>query len=189
MLNSLSNPKTPHYEEFKKWALGPQFFWTWHEEGGVSLQHLAKAGISKKFYPTIENEDNQNVPFYTRTFIRRPEIRKYPSVDQADPSEVDNVVKVLSEIFEHNNLPLHSLLRLSVNACHPEKEIISSYPHYDHDFPHKNLIIYLTDAGGSTFVDGEEHNPKEDDVIHFTGQHYHKTPAENRRVILVATMV
>ena len=137
----------------------------------------------------IVSSINQNVPFYTRTFIRRPEIRKYPSVDQSDPSEVDNVVKVVSEIFEHNNIPLHSLLRLSVNAVHPEKEVISSYPHYDHDFPHQNLIIYLTDAGGSTFVDGEEHNPKEDDVIHFTGQHYHKTPAENRRVILVATMV
>jgi len=101
VLNSLSNPNTPHYKEFKEWVLGPQFFWTWHEEGGVSLQHLARAGI--------ENEVNQNVPFYTRTFIRRPEIRKYPSVDQSDPSEVDNVVKVVSEIFEHNNLPLHSV--------------------------------------------------------------------------------
>ena len=49
--------------------------------------------------------------------------------------------------------------------------------------------MYFTDAGGSTFVEGEEHNPKEDDIILFTGEHYMETPADNRRVILVATMV
>ena len=59
----------------------------------------------------------------------------------------------------------------------------------------KNLIVYLTNAGGKTFVKNEdtskyeEHDPVEDDIILFTGEHYMQTPRDKRRVILVATMI
>ena len=184
MLNSLSNPKTQYYLDFKKWVLGENFFWNYNEKGGVSLQHLERtnANSSKTF--------DSNVPFYTRTFIRRPEIRAFPSIDPwVDPSEVDKVVTVVKEIFKHNNESFSTLLRLSINAVHPKSKVVTTIPHYDHRFSHTNFIIYLTDAGGSTFVDDEKFDPKEDDVILFKGEHYHNTPAENRRVILVATMI
>jgi len=152
---------------------------------GVSLQHLARtnANSSKIF--------DSNVPFYTRTFIRRPEIKSFPSIDPwVDPSEVDKVVAVVKEIFKHNNESFSTLLRLSVNAVHPKSKVVTTIPHIDHPHtPHSNFIIYLTDAGGSTFVDDEKFDPKEDDVILFKGEHYHNTPVEKRRVILVATMV
>ena len=174
MLKLLSNPESPHYLGFKNWVLSGEFVWYYNEYGGV---HSVK-GI------------DSNVPFYTRTFIRRPETRAFPSIDSGmDSNQVDNVVKVITEIFEYNNLSFNSLLRLSVNAVHPKNEIITSTPHVDHNFPHQNFIIYLTDAGGSTFIEGEEHDPRENDVIYFTGEHYHKTPAKKRRVILVATMI
>ena len=57
------------------------------------------------------------------------------------------------------------------------------------DFPHKNMLIYLTDAGGSTFVEGEEFAPEEDDVIMFEGLHWHKLPRKERRVVLVMTYI
>ena len=174
MLKLLSNPKSPHYLGFKNWVLSGEFAWYYNEYGGVQ---------------TSKGLDS-NVPFYTRTFIRRPEIKSFPSIDsKIDLSQVDKVVKVITEIFEYNNLSFYSLLRLSVNAIHPKNEIITTPTHVDHNFPHQNFIIYLTDAGGSTFIEGKEHNPKEDDIIYFTGEHYLKTPAEKRRVILVATMI
>lgn len=174
MLNSLYNPKTEDYQKFKDWVLGPDFFWTYNAQGGVKFP----GGYSDK-----------SVPFYTRTFLRRPELKKYPSLAHASLEETEYVIKIVTEILEHNKCDIHSILRLSVNATHPQKKIISSFPHYDHQFPHKNLIIYLTDSGGSTFVDGVEHDPKEDDIIFFTGEHYMHTPAENRRIILVVTML
>ena len=88
MLNSLSNPKTPHYNEFKKWVLGPDFYWTYNAQGGVKFP----CGYS-----------DRSVPFYTRAFIKRPEIAKYPVTVQ-DPHEVGSVVKVMTEILEHNNI-------------------------------------------------------------------------------------
>ena len=51
------------------------------------------------------------------------------------------------------------------------------------------MLIYLTDAGGSTFVEGEEFAPEEDDVIIFEGMHWHKLPKEERRVVLVMTYI
>ena len=60
--------------------------------------------------------------------------------------------------------------------------------HTDHDFPHQNLIIYLTDAGGESIVKGSRPKPPlEDDIATFSGIHYHKMPKKKRRVVLIAT--
>ena len=61
-------------------------------------------------------------------------------------------------------------------------------PHTDHSFKHVNLLIYLTDNGGKTFVEGEEHEPSEDDVILFTGEHFFELPKKGRRIVIIATL-
>ena len=77
-----------------------------------------------------------------------------------------------------------------MNAVAPsDKRNIISVPHEDHEYPHKNMLIYLTDAGGSTFVEGEEFAPEEDDVIIFEGIHWHELPKQKRRVVLVMTYI
>ena len=75
-------------------------------------------------------------------------------------------------------------------------------PHVDHKFPHTNMLIYLTDAGGKTIVEDiskrEEstfslslaHDPKEDDVVTFGGQyHCHELPKEKPRLVIVTTYI
>ena len=64
--------------------------------------------------------------------------------------------------------------------------------HRDHDFPHTNMIVYLTDCnGGPTMVYGQDdyYYGKEDDVYIFEGLHQHKLPTSNRRVVLVYTFL
>ena len=78
-------------------------------------------------------------------------------------------------------------LRSSANCNHAEGGIQLSEPHVDHDFPHWNMIVYL-EGDGSTFVEGEEYVPKEDDIILFKGEHYMQRPSKGRRVILVSTI-
>ena len=58
----------------------------------------------------------------------------------------------------------------------------------DHTYPHQNIIMYHTDSGGRTFVEDGEHDPKEDDVILFSGRHHMELPKEKRRVVSVGTI-
>ena len=83
------------------------------------------------------------------------------------------------------------MVRCSLNATHPhpEQTSLKTSLHNDHNFPHKNMLVYLTDAGGSTFVEGEEFAPEEDDVIIFQGEHWHELPKQKRRVVLVMTYI
>ena len=59
--------------------------------------------------------------------------------------------------------------------------------HEDHTFPHKNVLVYLTDAGGETYVGDDVFYPEEDSVLLFQGPHCHAMPKDKRRVVLVAT--
>ena len=106
---------------------------------------------------------------------------------------MDDVNKMYCEIFNDNMDVMKSfnmMCRCAVNAVQQyEKEDTITLPHTDHDFPHKNMLIYLTDAGGSTFVEGEEFAPEEDDVIIFQGEHWHELPKQKRRVVLVMTYI
>ena len=186
MIKVLENPKTEHYQVFKEWVLGTDFFWTYVELGGVKFKSPA---YKSYFNEQNKREEGLGVPFYTRVFLRRPEILQYPSLHHAASEEVDAAVRVMKEILDYNNVEMNCILRLAVNAVHPFQPIRKALPHHDHHFDHKNFIIYLTGAGGRTFCEGKEHDPKEDDAILFEGEHHMETPAENRRVILVATMI
>jgi hypothetical protein len=70
-------------------------------------------------------------------------------------------------------------------------------PHVDHDFPHKNFILYLTQpsSGGNLKIYKNKkwntYQVKEDEAIIFEGMHCHSpvtTPGE-RRVAIVATFI
>lgn len=95
---------------------------------------------------------------------------------------------VLTDIINHNGIRVNYLLRASVNAIEPLiTNPVVSVDHVDHEFPHQNLIIYLTDAGGATHCEGYTHDPCEDDIIQFKGMHCHDLPLNKRRVVFVAT--
>ena len=133
-----------------------------------------------------------DLPFYCHSFMKRPEQYGYPVID--NPQETHGVVEMLSQI--PNKTKFHLIVLLGcVNAVQPQKDVTASIPHVDHTFAHGNLIMYLNNAGGSTFVKNEMsykdevHIPQEDDIILFTGEHYMQTPRDKRRVILVATMI
>ena len=99
-------------------------------------------------------------------------------------------IEVLKEIVEYNQLfdpQRYFFLRSSANCNHAEGGIQFSEPHVDHDFSHWNMIVYLQ-GDGSTFVEGEEHVPEEDEVILFKGEHYMQRPSKGRRVVLVSTI-
>ena len=79
---------------------------------------------------------------------------------------------------------------MNVNLTYPIPGVKQSPPHVDHPFPHKNMLIYLTDAGGKTVIGNDSHNPREDDIIIFGGEeHFHYYPQQKNRIVLVVTYV
>ena len=175
----LKNPLTDEYLILKKEVLSADFPWYWNET-------TTENNVSDK---------TDNSPHFGHVVLKRPrnngdEIKYlFPTVT-SPYSELCN--KVLSQIFEVNNIFVCCVYRISFNSTFP----FSNKPiplHQDHDFPHINLLIYLNNAGGETVClngqNEEVHYPSEDDIIVFEGPHYHFLPKKGRRVVLVATFM
>ncbi len=164
VMTPILNPLTDEYYQLKQLVLGREFPW---------------------FYETNPNELEEGYYFYSHVFLERPhpdERFLYPNVRS---QHIDLFHTFLQQIFEYNNLPIDSIYRMNANNIPAQDGCIA--PHVDHTFPHKNLIIYLTDAGGKTFVGDDVHDPVEDDIVIFSGIHYNERPKNKRRVVLVAT--
>tara|TARA_X000000368_G_C22853756_1_gene633310 strand:+ start:119 stop:712 length:594 start_codon:yes stop_codon:yes gene_type:complete len=173
----LKNPKTDLYLDFKNLILSSQFNWIY--DGTVD--------------PRLETPgDEYGGPMmYSHQLLARPASDILFSLPTSQQLETFN--NVIVQIFNHNNFRWNDfsvMLRASVNAVNPRVgKVKYCIPHQDHQFPHKNMLIYLTDAGGSTFCEGEEYAPEEDDIVIFQGQHWHEIPKLKRRVVLVMTYI
>ena len=143
------------------------------------------------------NNDYKDISFYSHTLLQRPHIETEQNgllFSEQKSNLLYDFNNVLQEIIVCNSLNFNCLIRANINCVHPQQEIKPSPPHYDHKFPHTNLIIYFTDAGGETIVFDENNkkelfNPLEDDVVVFDGLHCANPPKYKPRIILVATYI
>ena len=188
----LKNPKTTEYHNLKKLILSAALPWTYLKETTPSTNNLLD-GYEKTVKKYIkEGVKIINPPMYSHTFLLRASNRfLYPKVQS---TFLDDISFMYCDILNANmdtiGKSFGMMCRCNANAVEPSKKNHGvTKPHLDHEFPHKNMLIYLTDAGGSTFVEGEEFAPEEDDVIIFEGMHWHELPREERRVVLVMTYV
>ena len=101
------------------------------------------------------------------------------------------VSSILLEILKFNNIEIELFYRINVNCVNPLPIFTTSDMHIDHDYPHHNMIVYLTNSGGKTIVGKEKYDPNEDDVIIFDGSihHCYESPLNDRRIILVSTFL
>ena len=155
----LENCKTSDYKQFKKLVMSETF--PWH-------------------YQDLD----RGMPFYCHSLLGRPE----GSYSHTHSEYAESGMFVVQQILEHNNINFKFFLRSALNCVHPDNDVQLSEPHIDHYFPHINIIIYLTDTGGKTYCEEEFHDPKEDDVILFSGEHWMERPRVGRRIISVNTL-
>jgi hypothetical protein len=142
------------------------------------------------------SDDHEDIPCMSHGILIRPSSYDGILFPQPIRPSIDFVLPFLAEICEDNNLEVNSYMRISVNATLPTSSNKLTIPHVDHQFPHKNIIVYFTDAGGETVVYDENHNPhchfpEEDDIINFDGKYLHciRPPKQKRRIVLVATYI
>tara|TARA_B100000482_G_scaffold185660_1_gene162543 strand:+ start:883 stop:1437 length:555 start_codon:yes stop_codon:yes gene_type:complete len=184
MKQHFKNPKFDTYKELKKFVLSPSCKWTYTEET-----------IPPSDDPNDPIDTNyKNTSLYSHSFLDRPrsDVVRYPAV--GDSEYIDLVSTAICDIMLYNGFCVRSFYRICANATHPYDKVYSTVPHVDHAYDHGNIILYLTDAGGKTFIEQEPnhyeyHDPKEDDVLLFSGKHYNETPSDKRRVVIVATFM
>tara|TARA_B100001094_G_C17963869_1_gene686820 strand:+ start:153 stop:695 length:543 start_codon:yes stop_codon:yes gene_type:complete len=175
----LKNPKTELYLDFKNQILSPQFNWIY-------------SGTTNPDKKSTRGDEYGESDMYQHCLLLRPTLDRLFSLPTSPQLETFN--SIILEIFKYNRINLtHEfslMVRASVNAVNPRVgKVKYCIPHQDHPFPHKNMLIYLTDAGGSTFMKGKEHVPEEDDIVIFQGEHWHELPELKRRVVLVMTYI
>jgi|TARA_R100001443_G_scaffold2382_1_gene8063 hypothetical protein len=166
-IKKLNNPKTPNYCHLKELLLGENIPW-----------------YVKEAHP---NDLQNNFKFFSHCFLERPSYSKeiYP---RAISKHTSLMGEVLKEIFQSNVINPSCVYRMNANFLPPVMSVKRTKVHVDHDFPHQNIIIYLTDSGGRTIVGNESHDPEEDDIVMFGGHHHCvETPVGKWRLSLVAT--
>jgi len=172
MITRLHNPKTDFYLEFKSLVLGDNFHWYWNNTSHGNQHH----------------HDGENYGFFSHLFLERPGYSfLYP---KPNSQFVELAHKLFIEIACANNIDAKVIYRINANMTVPLDSKNKYGPlHTDHEFPHKNMIVYLTDCnGGGTMVSGEKpYYGQEDDVIIFEGEHQAGCPKFGRRVVLVYT--
>ena len=169
----LKNPKTDTYKNFKNLVLSADFSW-------FRMAHTAFED---------HQEGHEDFPFLSHRFLTRPlNSCLYTKVNS---SHVDEMERVFREIAYANDIDPQVIYRMNANAVYPTENNLPSPLHVDHDFPHNNMIIYLTDPqGGSTIVEGKEYMANEDDVLIFDGKlHCARPPRKDVRIVLVITFL
>lgn len=169
MVSELLNPLTPAYLSLKQDVLSDFFPWFWI---GAATEN-----------PSPENAGTN---FLGHSILRRPQESTIYPVVTSDKHVICNTV--LKEIFTANSIKINSVLRINFNLTLPSQSKHCE-PHYDHPFPHKNLLIYLNDSDGDTIVGEERVSPADNKIILFEGLHYHYLPKKGRRVVMVSTFI
>jgi len=181
MIQKLHNPKTVLYQELKNLVLRDEFCWFWN---------------STSHYDLVEGEyEWENFSFLSHNFLKRPGDEYLFSSPNSNYTHLAH--NVFEEIVRENGIlwgaPIECpfvMYRANANMTIPSGtgEALIGPPHRDHQYPHKNILIYLTDCnGGPTIVGEEKYFGQEDEVILFQGEHQGCTPVTDRRVILVFT--
>lgn len=176
-LKEIQNPLTENYLYLKQYILSDQFTWKWCQS---STNGPGASGYT-------------NVPFYGHCILERPNhSREAPLYSRVRSDLIDVASNVIKEIFLYNQIDINCVFRINANCIH-RVDSNQSVPHIDHDFPHKNFLIYLNTCAGDTLVyDNDDKvfsfTPKEDSVILFDGCHSAGQPEiGERRVVFVAT--
>mgnify|MGYP001242076376 FL=1 len=203
----LDNPKTHNYTKFKDLVLSKSFSWFRVEtlQGKVMVDnkvcyvpptpYITESDLPPDCAILKLDENFDNYSYLSHKFLQKPEDSRLYSTPNSE--YVEYIHQIFKEIADFNDLNPQVIFRMNANAVYPTEKKLPSPLHVDHNFPHKNMLIYLTDPqGGSTIVEDEDTNlkeylAKEDDVLMFDGQSAHCAipPSKDVRIVLVITFL
>jgi hypothetical protein len=175
----LHNPVSNNYLAWKEHILGGSIPWYYYE------RTIGWDGI---------DPDRHVLPLLSHCILDRPDWdgSGYPGRQRHRTNPLEEQTRVVLQEICHANGFHPEWYRMAVNFTTFSKSEGSPI-HRDHEFPHWQLLIYLTDfIGGWTWVEGKRcPTPEADMVLTFDGSqlHHHEPPLgpDDRRLVLAAT--
>tara|TARA_B100001063_G_C16502383_1_gene422707 strand:+ start:50 stop:583 length:534 start_codon:yes stop_codon:yes gene_type:complete len=147
------------------------------------------------YYLNSSSVSGDNNKFASHIILRRPEDRKDGETFASDYWEP--VVDIFKTFINKHNIDYKEMLRCSVNLTFKTNSVTSPI-HRDHEYDHKNLLVYITDCvdkdAKTVLLDDNEEKithesiPEKYKGLCFDGvPHYHYYPKKDIRVVLVYT--
>jgi hypothetical protein len=120
-----------------------------------------------------KKKDPIMTPFFYHSLMTRS-LSNYPQVGTIKSELFEPCKEIFLEVCDQANIATTEIYRASLNTTfyHPEQH---TGIHVDHEFFHKNFVMYLNDATGSTYVFDDEKNvlsastPKKNRAVFFDG--------------------
>ena len=177
--------------------LGPYFPWFWQDRQTTDDKETVKSN-----FPTAlrEHIDFYNGAFLSHTLLHRTEIENVKHTERPS-NEISQYWEFFLEIFHgftvENNIKYTNIFRANLNLTWYNGDWHTA-PHLDHDWPHSNFIMYLTDCeDGQTIVWPEDFSTSYMiPCIQYTAvtfkQHWHahRYPAAGtKRLVFVVTYI
>ena len=129
--------------------------------------------------------------YMSHIVLRRPEKRRNTNDNGINSDYYDFFKSILVTFCKKHKININKILRINVNLVFPTG-IKSSGIHVDHDFEHKNLILYLTNnSGACTHILNDDKKtiiksviPEKYKAVCF-GKKYHYIDIPNNKVRIV----
>ena len=102
-------------------------------------------GSSFPWYYNASQVEYDERPYLSHALLLR---------DQNEPNSMyfEWAKELTFNFCDKHNIPIKLFHRASINLCWPHEKYKGSSVHVDHNFPHKQLIIYLNKSTGDTFI-------------------------------------
>jgi len=163
----------------------------------LELELIEKQLDSLPFYLTNDTVGNYQTPWMGHNIISRYDIEKEePKI--LSPT-YDFFYGVVKRFADTNNIKVNKICRMCLNLSFSNStNQFFAAPHTDHEFPHNNLILYLTDSSGNTVLFDDQENiiheeePEKGKMIMFDGSIKHTMrpcKGDEKRLILVTTFI
>ena len=186
MIIKIQNPLTDTYYNFKNYVTSQNCDLGWlYARTFAGTEEQRKLSVVPEGF---KEEEFGVQDYFTHGILVRPEFKRH-TFRVSDLAS--GVLEMFDEIvstgqFTDKAFFLRSSLNLTLPYTGGPQRF--SIPHTDHEFEHTNMVTYLTDAGGKTYVEGEAFDPQEDDIIFFKGEHWNEMPLKKNRIVLVSTL-
>jgi hypothetical protein len=182
MITYLKNPITEAYKELKEFVFSDKISWHYNATTTTNNSNLKKKDMeffSHMLLGRPQNEDNRiAVPYVSSKYFEK-------------------CYFILKEILDFNNIHFDVVYRMNLNFT-LHSSVKETTPHTDLNFPHKNIIIYLSSFENGRTIVLDKNNKKmfsetkENNIIMFDGElaHYHESPAiDDKRIVMVANLL
>jgi len=157
-------------------------------------QYIEKEILGEEFPYYYTQAFDDGYPFLCHTILQRPEMRNHNNFNSQKHSEF--FIDIFKTFCNKNNIKYSSLFRVAVNLTFNLKHKKST-THVDHDFDHKQLIIYLNDCDKKAKTILLKNNKKFAEITpkKYKGacfdkcKHYMIYPKSNARIIVIYTFI